>query len=142
VADRDLLGQVEHTGVDTVGDALDHEAVDVINVCKPLCTLLVRFDVVDRVLIELCNLLSLSSNVFEATGDSSIVKLLNIIRWVGLHLPLIEGNLPLLHHLAHLLDVALHLLDELVNFSDGVHGILDELVDVVRVPLEFIHTWL
>ena len=93
-------------------------------------TLLVRFNVIDSVLHELCNFFALSSDVFKAARDCSIVELLNIVGRIWLHLSLVERLLPLVHHFAHFYDVRFHLLDEFINFDDSVHCILDELVNV------------
>ena len=142
VLNRDLLSQVKHTRVDAVSDSFDNKAIHVVHVCKPQRALLIGLDVVDRILHEFRNFFALSSNVFKTARYGSIVKLLDIIRWVWLHLPLVEGLLPLIHHLNHFADIQFHLLDEFIDFGNNVHSIFDKFIDVVGVPLEFIHSWL
>mmetsp|Transcript_20734 Transcript_20734/g.31851 ORF Transcript_20734/g.31851 Transcript_20734/m.31851 type:complete len:572 (-) Transcript_20734:732-2447(-) len=79
-------------------------------------------------------------DVLEARHDQRLMGLLHVFRLEGLELPLEEGLLPVFHHFLHLLDVVLHLLDEFVDFSDNLHGLVDEGFDVLRVPLKGLDT--
>ena len=140
VVDGDLLSKVGHRGVDTVGDALNDESVDIVDVCQPLLALLVWLDVVNGVLHELGDLFAFDFGLLEAGGDSSIVQRLYIFGWESLGLSIVERSLPLVHHLDHLSDVLFHLLDELVDFFDNLHGFVDELRDAIRGPDQGVDT--
>ena len=61
--DVDLVTQVLHARVDSGGDSLNDEAVDVVNVLEPYIALLVRLDVVHGVSQELVDLLALGTDI-------------------------------------------------------------------------------
>ena len=82
------------------------------------------------------------SNVFNSWHLQGLVSLLEVIweRWS--HFSFEKWFFPADHHVLDLLDVVFHLGNELVNFKDDGHGILDEWVNSLGVPLKLINTLL
>jgi hypothetical protein len=136
VLDGELLQEVLHRAVDTFSDAVDDEAVEVVDVLAPCAGSLVGTDGFHGVFHELLDLLTVGTDFFNAGTNHSGVSSFNILSKHGLVLALVKGLIPLLHHVVHLVDVLLHLLDELVNLGNNLQGIADELVNVVAVPAE------
>lgn len=136
VSDVKLVLKEKHRSINTVGDTLDDEAVNIVLVGKPLVGLLVRLNVVLSVLHESVNFLTVVADVFEAGANESLVGLFDILSEESLILALVEGFGPLVHDINHFANIFLHFLDELVNFSDYLHCLVDEGVDVLRVPLK------
>jgi hypothetical protein len=61
--------------------------------------------------------------------------------WVSCFtLTLEKGLLPVFHLLFETSDVVLHFLYKSINFCYNLHGLVDEGVDSIRVPLECINT--
>ena len=76
-----------------------------------------------------------------AGSYSGTVELLNDVRLEGL-LAFVKRLFPLFHKLVDLVDVILHLFDKDINVADDFHSVVDEGVNVLRVPAEGIDTGL
>jgi hypothetical protein len=87
------------------------------------------------------DLFTLRTDIVLAGSDNRAVELLNDIRLEGL-LTLIERLLPLFHESVDFVDIILHLLNEDINVSYDLHSVVDEGVNVIRVPPESINTGL
>lgn len=142
VVDVDLVSQEVHGSLNTDGNTLNDETINVVNVSQPGVRFLVWSDVVNSILHEFVNFFSVSLDFIESWSDSSIVLLYQII-WSERLVPSVEEWLgPVLHHLLHFLDVVFHLLDLSVNDENLGHALLDEWLNVLRVPSQGVETWL
>jgi hypothetical protein len=89
------------------------------------------------------DLLALAFDLIESGDNRSVVEGLNILGRLSPVLTLEERGLaPTVHDLNHFADVLFHFLDEFVNFSHDAHGLVDEGVNVIRVPLESVNSGL
>jgi len=142
VANVDLISQEVHGSLNTNGNTLNDEAVNVVNVSQPGVGFFVWSDVVDSILHKFVDFFSISLNQIESWSDSSIVLLHQII-WGERLVPSIEErNGPVLHHHLHFLDIVFHLFDLSVNNENVGHALLDKWLNVLRVPSQGVETWL
>lgn len=141
VRDADLVGEVLHGALNTFGDALDDESVDVVDVGEPSARLLVWLDVFHGVLHELLDLLAVVLDVFKSWHLHRLMELDELIRWPRLDASLVEWLLPLYHEVLHLVHIVLHLFDQLIDVFDDLHGGVDEGINVLAIPLELSDAW-
>lgn len=66
VRDANLFSKVVHRGLNTIGNTLDDETVDVVNVGKPSFRSFVWLDVFHSILHELLDFFAMIFNVFES----------------------------------------------------------------------------
>lgn len=87
------------------------------------------------------NFFSVVSDILKARTNKSLMCLLNIFGWKCLILAFVEWFNPLLHNVVHFSDVVLHLLDQFIDFSDDLHSLVNEGVDIITIPLELRQAW-
>jgi len=137
----DLVGKERHGGVNSDSNSFNEESIHIVDVLQPHISLFVGLNVVLSVSQELVDLFTLRADVVMAGSYSGTVELLHDVRLEGL-LAFIKRLFPLFHELVDLVDVILHLFDKYVYVADNLHGVVDEGVNVLRVPAESIDTGL
>jgi len=140
VGDADLVGKVVHGSLNSLSHTFDNQSVDIVLVRQPSGRFFVWLDVISSVFKEFVDFLSVVLDILKSGNDQSRVDLFKIIWEEWLQLSLEEWFLPRGHHSLNLLDVLLHLLDELVLLIDNIHGLLDEWINVLGVPLQCFNT--
>jgi len=89
------------------------------------------------------NLFTLTLDLIKTGSDGGSVKWRNIFGKLSSSLSLEKRSLtPQIHDLNHLADILFHLFDEFINIGDNLHSLVDKRINVLRVPLESINTWL